>query len=109
MHVQTLQSIADAEHRLALAVRVVEQEIIDGVAAGIGRGGLRRTRRPKARRINVSFAAGQKHAIATRDQAQHFDFRLIKLDASRLASSQRDSPFVLWNGALGVLGIGTMR
>ena len=45
VHVEALQSVADAEDRLPQLVCVLEEEIVNGVTPRIGGGGLRRLRR----------------------------------------------------------------
>ena len=108
VNVQNLEAVADAQHRFAHVVGVLQQQLVDGVAASIGGGGLRITRRVVLGGIDVGFASRQQHGVAALDQLHHFGGRLIQRDSNRFSSGHCDGPFVLRQGALGILGVGGM-
>jgi hypothetical protein len=108
-NVETLQSVADAEDGLAQAVGIFEEEVVDGVAAGVGSGSVRRAGGAEARRIDVGLAAGQEHGIAAGDEISNLGGSLVERDADGFASGELDSTLVLGNGALGIFGVGGVR
>ena len=104
--VQTLQAVADAEHGLAQTVGIVEQKMVDVVAARVSGGGMGRARGVEPRRIDVGFASGQQYAVAALDYFADFVWGAIQRNANRFASGQRDGALVLRNRPLGILGVG---
>jgi len=72
VNVEALEAIADAENRLAQVLGIVQQQGVDGVAAGVGGGSARGTGRAELRRIDIGVAAGQEHAVAALDDLHEF-------------------------------------
>ncbi len=68
IHVENLQTVADAEHGLAQSVGILQQQFVHRIAPGIGRGGLRVCRNFVFRGIHVGLASRQEHGIAAVDQ-----------------------------------------
>jgi hypothetical protein len=84
--VEALQAVADAKHGLAFLVGVSEQLVVDGIAARVGGGSVRRTRSLEPGGIDIGVAARQEHTVAALDHHRDFRGSLIERDADRLAA-----------------------
>ena len=66
--VERLHAEADAEQRLAQVMGVLEEQLVDGLAAGVGGGGLGFGVLAVLLRVDVGAAAGEQDALAAVDE-----------------------------------------
>ncbi len=109
VHIQDLQSVTDGQHRLPHVVSILQKQLIDGVAFGIGRSGFGIALGAVLGGINVGPAAGQQDAVAMRNQLHGLGGRLAEGNADRQASRVCDRLFVLRERAIGVVRVIGLR
>src|SRR5579863_515306 len=100
--IQALQSVTNAQYRLAQMIGVLQNKIVHRLTGNIRGGGMRRSDGVESSGIEIGVAAGQKYSIAAIDKFCYFRRRQAERNAHRLASGELDRGFVLRNCALRV-------
>ena len=100
--VERLDAEADGEQGFMQIVGVLEEELVDGLAAGVGGGGFGFEVLAVLLRVDVGSAAGEQDALAAIDEVGDSRLREIQRDFDGLAAGALDRVGVLGPGALAV-------
>ena len=106
--VEGLHAEADGEQGFVQVVGVLEEEFVDGLAAGIGGGGLGFGVLAVLLRVDVGSAAGEEDALAAIDEVGYGGLREVERDLHRLPSRPLDRIGVLGPGAFAVGEVGAV-
>ena len=104
--VEDLNAKADGEERLVEIVRVLEEELVDVFAGGVGGGALGDGIVAVLVGVHVGRTAGEKNSLTGIDEVNGLDRGGVERDCDGLAAAALDTGGVLGPGALVVLGVG---
>ena len=94
-HVERLQSVTDAEDRLAHVVGILQQQLIGVIAKGVGGRSLGMPLRAIFLGIDIRRTARQEHAVAALDGLRDLRVGGRRRNDDRLASSRANRPLIL--------------
>ena len=103
--VERLRAVADGEDGLVQVEGVLQQELIDGGAAGIGGAALGDAGLAKPLRINVKAAAGEQNAVDAGEQAGDAVLALVEGHEDGRGSGGVEGGDIGRQRALVVLGV----